>query len=177
MTLPVGLIAMSDINAELGRAWNTPLSLNDPQARNLAYKPSGPISMDDFRGKQRLVTYNANNPFNQDLYSASANFGGAGAFGGALLTVTRGTTTGGPDGDSILTWFYYVNFSVAPNPAIPGSLVVRNNSTGAEVTLPKISATAWQLTVANGGGKYDPGPYYWLVRGQANDNFTITRVV
>ena len=39
------------INTELGRAANTPISLNDPAVRQLAGKPSGTISMRDFHGK------------------------------------------------------------------------------------------------------------------------------
>lgn len=51
MALPTGTIYMSNVNAELGRAWNTPINLNDPEVRALAGKPSGAISMNDLRGK------------------------------------------------------------------------------------------------------------------------------
>lgn len=61
MTLPTGTILMSDINVELGRAWNAPLSLNDAAVRALAGKPSGAISMADLRGKSAYtpMTYTA----------------------------------------------------------------------------------------------------------------------
>lgn len=51
MALPTGTIAMSDVNVELGRPWNQAISLNDPQVRELAGRPSGTISMADLRGK------------------------------------------------------------------------------------------------------------------------------
>jgi hypothetical protein len=176
MTLPAGQIAMSDINAEMSRAWNTPFTLNDADVRNLAYKPSGPISLADFRGKQRLVTFNASNPYNQDLYQNFATFGGAGAFGGALASVWRDTVVGGPDGDRISQWVYTLIFNgPGTSPSWYGSLYVVNNNTGVGLWLSKISETAWRTTVANGGGYYDPGPYYNLVRGQSNDSFTIVR--
>ena len=51
MALPTGTISMSDVNSELGRAWNQTIDLNDSQVRQLAGIPSGAISMADLRGK------------------------------------------------------------------------------------------------------------------------------
>jgi len=52
MTLPAsGIITATMINVELGRAANAPFSLNDPEVRALAGKPSGAISFNDFHGK------------------------------------------------------------------------------------------------------------------------------
>ncbi|NKW09449.1 hypothetical protein HGG76_06025 [Ochrobactrum tritici] len=46
------------INRELGRADNTPFSLNDPAVRALAGKPSGGISFADLRGKSSEIVVN-----------------------------------------------------------------------------------------------------------------------
>jgi hypothetical protein len=52
MTLPTkGPISLSDVNIELGRPADAPISLNDPEVRALAGIPKGPISLDDLRGK------------------------------------------------------------------------------------------------------------------------------
>lgn len=51
MTTPTGTITMADINAEICRAATAQTSLNDAPVRLLAGIPSGPISMNDLRGK------------------------------------------------------------------------------------------------------------------------------
>lgn len=61
MTLPAsGQIAMSQINEELQRAWNTPINLNETIVRGLAGRMSGQIAMSDFHGKQYEVHANIN---------------------------------------------------------------------------------------------------------------------
>ena len=48
MTLPAsGFISMGQVNTELGKFGNDPISLNDLDVRALAQKPSGPISLND----------------------------------------------------------------------------------------------------------------------------------
>lgn len=46
-----GPLAFSDINVELRRAWNNPLSLNDPHVRRMAGISAGPIHLGHLRGK------------------------------------------------------------------------------------------------------------------------------
>jgi len=59
MTLPSsGWIQVSDINVELGRAWNAPFDINEAAVRALAGKPSGAISFSDFFGKSAGITIN-----------------------------------------------------------------------------------------------------------------------
>lgn len=68
MTTPTGFIQASDINVELGRAWNAPFNLNNPEVRNLAGKPSGAISFGDLRGKSNLIREPASGDyFQQDV--------------------------------------------------------------------------------------------------------------
>lgn len=56
MTLPSsGTLQASDINVELGRAWNHFFDMNGAAERNLAGKPSGTISFSDFYGKSNLI--------------------------------------------------------------------------------------------------------------------------
>lgn len=56
MTLPTsGTLQASDINVELGRAWNHFFDMNGTAERNLAGKPSGAISFSDFYGKSNLI--------------------------------------------------------------------------------------------------------------------------
>lgn len=55
MALPnSGTITADMINVELRKSPNAPFSLNDPDARALAEKPSGTISYTDFLGKSSM---------------------------------------------------------------------------------------------------------------------------
>lgn len=56
MALPTsGYLQASDINVELGRAWNSWFDMNGAAERNLAGKPSGVISFWDFYGKSNSI--------------------------------------------------------------------------------------------------------------------------
>jgi len=60
MTLQAsGVISFSNINTELQRSSTSLLSLNDTNARELANKPSGIISLSDFYGKTWLTANDA----------------------------------------------------------------------------------------------------------------------
>jgi len=75
MALPSsGIITAAMINAELGRASNAAINLNDPAVRALAGKPSGAISFSDFYGKSSevVVTLTSRTAVClQDLFSAA----------------------------------------------------------------------------------------------------------
>lgn len=67
MTLPSsGQIAASDINVELGRAWNHFFDMNAAAERNLAGKPTGSIGFADFYGKSNLIREPASGEFPSD---------------------------------------------------------------------------------------------------------------
>lgn len=56
MVLPTtGPLSFGDINVELGRPRGQQLNFNDAAARALAGKPSGQISISDFRGKSAMA--------------------------------------------------------------------------------------------------------------------------
>jgi len=56
MVLPAtGPLSFGDINVELGRPRGQRLNFNDAAARALAGKPSGQISISDFRGKSAIA--------------------------------------------------------------------------------------------------------------------------
>jgi hypothetical protein len=56
MTTPTGRIQASDINAELGRAWNTPFNLNDGPVRALAGNAGGHIDFNQLRGRSAYTS-------------------------------------------------------------------------------------------------------------------------
>lgn len=80
MTLPTGAISFSDINTEIVRPFNQPLSLNDGDVRIVAERPSGTISMSDLRGKSYYR-----------ITGGSTNVSGTGRrSGGGSVTATSG---------------------------------------------------------------------------------------
>lgn len=46
-----GRITLADVNRELGRPVNAPITLNDPAVRALAGVPDGKITLGNLRGK------------------------------------------------------------------------------------------------------------------------------
>jgi hypothetical protein len=77
MTLPSsGKITLSDVNVELGRAADAPISLNDSVVRNLAGKSAGAIAMSDLYGKTHTFPFAiASNQTNADLRTLALNAG------------------------------------------------------------------------------------------------------
>jgi hypothetical protein len=75
MTTPAGQIAMSDVNAELGLAWNrVNSSLNDGVVRTLAQVPSGSLSFANLRSKTNTFTLTIGDAQNANLRAiANAN--------------------------------------------------------------------------------------------------------
>ena len=59
MTTPTAQIQASDVNVEVGRAWNAAFNMGDSAVRNLAKVPSGTISMADLRGKSSYTPMSA----------------------------------------------------------------------------------------------------------------------
>lgn len=70
MTTPTGTIGLSDVNVELGRAYNTPINLNESAVRSLAGVPSGSISMENLRGKTYVQFWYSGHAYGQDSATA-----------------------------------------------------------------------------------------------------------
>jgi hypothetical protein len=140
---------MSQIAAELGLS--LPLSINHPWVIALAGKSGLPVSFSDLLGQTGTATGNA---------TATSGGGGINApfsspwFRGQIFQI--GATTGGAPGFTV-----YINFSVAPN--WNGNILLKNNTTGGSIVLPKLNSTAWQINS-------NPGN---IVRAGFTDNFTI----
>lgn len=148
MTLPAAFpMSMSQIATELGLS--LPLSLNHPWVLLLAQVGGLPLSFNTLLSKTGR--------FDGSLFCASGgggqtiNFGGAPWFGGQLLSA----------GQNVTIPTTSIGFSVAPN--WPGNILLRNNTTGASIVLPKTGSTQWSAggTVGN------------LFRAGQTDNFTV----
>jgi hypothetical protein len=116
MTLQAsGAIAISDINVELGRAWNNQSNLNESALRTLAGVPSGAISLANFYGKSNFsATWSGNSIYAVDAYLYGFQVSGGSwrgyakttseYFGSWISTYTDGTfstTVSNPFGTTI----------------------------------------------------------------------------
>lgn len=98
MTLQAsGVIQISDINVELGRAYNTWAGLGDSALRTLAGVPSGSISLASFYGKSNFqASWSGNSVAGGSVYQFQTS-------GNAIRAYSTLTSTGG-------TWIYtYTN--------------------------------------------------------------------
>lgn len=151
MTLPTGAIWASDVNVELGRAWNTPFSLDDSWVRALAGKPSGAISFADLRGQTAQPNWNG----------TPQNSGGPGILMNMAVPFFRGVTASiGGDNQTPINNLI-LSFSVAPN--WDGNILFKNNSTGYSGVLVKRDAVTWWIRLGGNGG----------LRAGITDNFTL----
>jgi hypothetical protein len=89
MTTPTGTISLSQVNTELGAASNAPISLNQSNVRTLAGVPSGPISMDNLRGKTNFTFTVSMSPTSQTLSGTTVNR----SFAATTATASTGTPT------------------------------------------------------------------------------------
>ncbi|QTD88882.1 hypothetical protein [Burkholderia anthina] len=151
MTLPASFpLSMSQVATELGLS--LPLNLENGWVMALAGRGSPPVSFSNLLGQTGTATGNA---------PASSGGGGITApfsspwFRGQISQL--GATTGGAPGLTVS-----ISFSSAPN--WNGNILLKNNTTGGSIVLPKVNSTSWQ---ANS----NPGN---IVRAGFTDNFTIT---
>ncbi|WP_158683434.1 hypothetical protein [Burkholderia sp. BE12] len=151
MTLPASFpMSMSQIASEL--TLSLPLHLEHPWVLALAGKSGAPVSFSNLLGQTGTATGNA---------TATAGGGGIIApfsspwFRGQISQL--GATTGGLPGLTVS-----IAFSSAPNWS--GNILLKNNTTGGSVVLPKVNSTSWQVNS-------NPGN---ILRAGFTDNFTIT---
>lgn len=151
MTLPASFpLSMSQVATELGLPF--PLWLTHGWVLALAGKSAPPVSFSDLLGQTGTATGNA----------TGSSSGGSGItapfsspwFRGQISQL--GATTGGAPGLTVS-----ISFSSAPN--WNGNILLRNNTTGGSIVLPKFNSTSWQ-TNSNPGNIVLIGTY----------NFTIT---
>ena len=111
MALPwSGQIAVSDINVELGRAWNHWFDINGAAERN-AQKPSGPISFYDFYGKSSIIR----EPASGEAYNLASPFTAWEASGAGWVSIYWYSNSKAYDGRpgsgttvlTVGTWTYY----------------------------------------------------------------------
>jgi len=91
MTTPTGRIQASDVNAELGRAWNQRFEFNDAAVRNLAGRPSGYVDMWNLRGKSSYVPMSLTG---HGDYSSGQIYGNTSTTGSCYPTVGIGGGAG-----------------------------------------------------------------------------------
>ncbi|KUY70805.1 hypothetical protein WS46_32025 [Burkholderia sp. RF4-BP95] len=142
---------MSQVATELGVS-QSGINLNHSWVRALAnVGASGTLNMNQLHGQTGTATGNA---------TATSGGGGVNApfsspwFSGQISLL--GSTNGGPPGLTVA-----IQFSVAPN--WNGNILLKNNTTGGSIVLPKFSSTTWQVN-SNPGNILRPG---------FTDNFTI----
>ncbi|MGR3910016.1 hypothetical protein Q3A80_23525 [Burkholderia sp. SR8] len=150
MTLPASFpMSMSQIAAELGLS--LPLSISHPWVIALAGKSGLPVSFSNLLGQTGTATGNA---------TATSGGGGVNApfsspwFRGQISLL--GSTNGGAPGLTVS-----IQFSAAPNWS--SNILLKNNTTGGSIVLPKFSSTSWQVNS-------NPGN---ILRAGFTDNFTI----
>lgn len=181
MPLPMsGIISFRDINIELGKDPNSPISLNDSDVRALAGKATGIITFSDFRGKSLYVpgsqdwgspgTYSWNVPAGITTITAMS-VGGGGVGGGGTLFPGNDSAPGAGGGSG-----YYTNqvLSVVPGESLTiivgtagsGGLVGTRTAgnKGGTGGVSKIMRGSTTLSSANGGVGGD-GCYGWSGSG------------
>ena len=144
MTLPSSNLRMDQVANELNRSF--PLSLLDAWVQYLA-NSAPPISMSMLFGKTGRFDGNRTGS------GPSIDLSGQPFFSGILSALTSDQATP------------YVQLTCGPNSSWPGNVLVRNNSTGVQIVLPKVfnAPAIWQAGVSLPN----------LVRSGITDSFTI----
>lgn len=148
MTLPAAFpLSMSQIANELGLSF--PLAFSHSWIVQLAQKPGFPMSFSDLLGKTGR--------FDGSLFCSSGgggqtiNFGNAPWFGGQLQSAGQLVTAPSTS----------IGFTTTPNWS--GNILLRNNTTGAGVVMPRTNTNVWSVATTVG----------FLFRSGQTDNFTL----
>lgn len=158
MTTPTGWIQTSDVNVEMGRAWNQAFSFNDPAVRALSQVPGdrAPISMANMRGRSNTFTATARGDYSTGTSSGTASafcypeafpVGGSGNFS-YQWTVLSGSGT--------------ISDATAKRPSVRQSIGKFGfiGSTMLRVVI-RDNVSGWTVTIDNVSCDYE-----WYVEGQ-----------
>lgn len=169
MTTPTGTISLSDVAAELGLG-NSGINLNNTNVRKLAEKLSGPISLNDLRGKswsQSIMNFHGGGR----CYSGQAGFALDKINGDFILTLGSWTTDPPNCQTCDSAWLINqgvvnsqrANSNTRPYWSITWSLNISNIGVGQSV---QTRGPSWPFTLVS---------YTYIINRTGETSFTIDR--